>query len=240
MVKKLSDIKKSVENDNEKFYDFFISSLHPEIIAFLFKLMSKTKIYLFSGIIRDFYLNKKKDVKFRDIDIIIQDDLKVEDFFNNWDFTKNSFGGYKIYASNNVIDMWVIKDTWALNNGQLKLEFSHTSELPKTTFFNFSSILYSLNDRSFIIGKDFLRFLRDKKIELVLDKNPNPELCLVNSFYYCDKLKLKLGEKLKKYLKANIDQYSHNLEYIQIKHFNKILYTSTELQNRVQNMPLNE
>ncbi len=238
MAKKLSDIKNSIEEDNEEFYSFFFNSIDKEIKAFILKMMTDTKVYIFSGIIRDFYLNRKKKISFRDIDIIIEDDIAVEKYFNEWKFRRNSFSGYKIEVSNIIIDLWVVKNTWAFNNGQLKIEFSHLSELPKTTFFNFSSILYSLNNKSFIIGKDFLRFIRDKKIELVLVENPYPELCIVNSFYYSDKLNLKFGDKLKEYLKTNFKKYLNNLEYIQLKHFNKIVYSLTELEDKIENLEL--
>jgi len=237
MAKRLIDIKKNIESENENFNRFFFISINLEIKNFISKLMTRTNVFIFSGIIRDYYLHRENR-NFRDIDLIIYDDLIIEEYFDNLSFEKNSFGGYKIKFSNIVIDLWVIKNTWALNQGQLKLEFDHLVELPKTTFFNFSSIIYSLNDRQFIIGKDFLRFIRDKKIELVLDKNPYPELCIVNSFYYSDKLKLNFGDKLKEYLKLNIDQYMRDLEFIQLKHFGKIKYKSTELKQRIEDLQL--
>ncbi len=237
MAKKLTDIQNFIESESENFNSFLFNSVDLEINSFISKLMTKTNVFLFSGIIRDYYLNRR-DGNFRDIDIIIEDDIIIKDDFLNLRIRKNSFGGYKIEFPNIVIDLWVIKNTWALNQGQLKLEFSHIFELPKTTFFNFSSIIFSLNNKKFIIGKDFLRFMRDKKIELVLDKNPYPELCIVNSFYYADKLKLKFGEKLKEYLKSNINQYIQGVESIQTKHFEKIIYESTELTQRIENLQL--
>ncbi len=237
MAKKLIDIENYIKKESNSFLDFFYSNISIEVQSFIMKLETVTNVFLFSGIIRDYFLNKSIK-KYRDVDLIIEDDIKIEDYFKNINYKKNNYGGYKIEINNTLIDLWVIKNTWALNQGQLKLEFSHLYELPKTTFFNFSSILYSLKYNEFIIGKDFLRFLRDKKIELVLDKNPHPELCIVNSFYYSEKLKIELGDKLKNYLENNFTNYSSKIESIQLKHFGKIIYSLEDIESKIKNLQL--
>lgn len=239
MAKKLIDIEKNIKKESDNFLNFFYSNINEEVKSFILKLEEKTNVYLFSGIIRDYFLNKELK-KFRDIDLIIEDNLKIENLFNNINFKKNNFGGYKIIIKNTIIDLWVIKNTWALNQGQLKLEFNQLYELPKTTFFNFSSIIYDLHNSEFIIGKDFLRFLRDKKIELVLAKNPYPELCIVNSFYYSDKLKIDLGNKLKNYLRLNFPNYYNKIESIQLKHFNKIIFSADDIENMINNLQIKQ
>ncbi len=232
MGKKLSDIKKSIEDKNILFYNYFYKNINKDVENFINVLKTRTNVFIFSGIIRDYFLFKEH-MPFRDIDLIIEDDLVLEKEFDNLDYTKNSFGGYKIKFDNIVVDLWVIKNTWALNRGQLKFEFDYLNTLPETTFFNFSSIIYSLNNKTFIIGKDFLRFLRDKKIELVLEENPYPDLCIVNSFYYSDRLNLSIGDKLRSYLKSNFEP-EDNLENIQLKHFGHILYSSNSLKGWIE------
>jgi hypothetical protein len=232
VARKLSKIEEEIQSKTVQFDKYFYSNLNNNVRYFIDKLNTKTKIYLFSGIIRDFFIKTKKDT-FRDIDIIIEDDIAIELLFENIKYEKNSFGGYKILIDSINIDLWVIRKTWALNNGQLKLEFDYINELPKTTFFNFSSIIYSLQDKKFIIGKDFLRFLRDKEIDIVSQSNPYPELCIVNSFYYSDKLNIKLAKKLRIYI---INNYVNNIdkcEVIQIKHFNEIKYTKRVLMEKI-------
>jgi len=231
VAKKLIDIEKDIHKKSLSFNDYFYANISVDVISFIDTLLKQTEVFIFSGIIRDYFVNSESK-KFRDIDIIIEENLRIEEMFVNINYQKNSFGGYKIQIDNFTIDLWVIKKTWALNNGQLKFEFDFINQLPKTTFFNFSSVLYSLNDKKFIIGVDFLRFIRDKKIEIVSDKNPLPELCIVNSFYYQDKLKLKLGDKLKNYIKNNFHSQLDRLESVQLKHFKEIKYTSDTLKSR--------
>lgn len=235
MARKLSNIENEINNKSDEFYTYFYQHINESVIQFIETLKKQTNVFIFSGIIRDFFIKSQKDL-FRDIDIIIEDDLKIELLFDTLTYKKNSFGGYKITIDTFTIDLWVIKKTWALNNGQLKFEFDFIHELPKTTFFNFSSIIYSLNNKEFIIGQDFLRFIRDKKIEIVSDKNLYPELCIVNSFYYQERLNLQFGEKLKNYITSNIQENIEKLESIQIKHFKKIKYTKEYLIEQIEKM----
>lgn len=215
------------------FYAYFFDNIPKDISSFIRTLIAKTNVFLFSGVIRDYFV-RPEIKKFRDIDLIIEDDLRIELIFKDLVYHKNSFGGYKITFGEINIDLWVIKNTWALNNGQLKFNFDYIDSLPKTTFFNFSSILYCFKDKKFIIGKDFLRFIRDRKIEIVSAANPYPELCIVNSFYYEDKLQLPLGEKIKDYIHTNYHIYQDLIEPIQIKHFRQILYSREDIEKKIQ------
>lgn len=235
MAKKLADIEKYISNESEMFYNHLVSITDSTVTDIIYTLIEHTNVFLFSGIIRDFFLDpNKKD--FRDIDLIIEDDLEIELIFSNLDIKKNSFGGYKFQIQNVTIDLWVIRKTWGLNNGQLSFEFDILNKLPKTTFFNFSSILFHINEKDFIIGRDFLRFLRDKRIEIVSELNPYPELCIVNSFYYKEKLNLPFGNKLKDYLLYTFESNITKLDSIQIKHFKYIKYSLEDLKIQIKEL----
>ncbi|GAP71622.1 hypothetical protein SAMD00024442_15_27 [Candidatus Symbiothrix dinenymphae] len=185
--------------------------------------MTKTNVYLFSGIIRDYFINSKNS--FRDVDFIV-DDIDVEAFISDFDTTKNNYGGYKITIGSVTIDLWNIKNTWGLPYQSL-LPFAEY--MPETTFFNSSSILYSLNNKQFIVGKPFLDFLKNKQLDIVLENNSLPALCIVNSFYYSQKYKVKFSNRLSQYILDNYEAYSKEFESIQKKHFKKVLYPENEL-----------
>lgn len=235
MAKKLLNIEKAISEKADDFRLFFLSNLSSPIREFIFDLSHRTNVYLFSGIIRNFYLNNKTN-DFRDIDLVIEDEVPLEIFYPHLQLKRNSFGGYKIIIDAVVLDIWVIESTWALNQGQLKLPLQLSYQIPNTTFFNFSSILYSINDNMFIIGKQFKRFLRDKKIDIVLTENPYPELCIVNSFYYSDTLQLKLSSRIVGYIKTNFEFYKSKLEPVQLKHFGEIKYPIDTLEQRVSQL----
>jgi hypothetical protein len=222
--KKLIDIYNQIQNSAEDFYNHLNKLLPSRVLELVDKLMSKTDVYLFSGIIRDYFI--KSDNNFRDIDFIVDNEIDIEAFISNLDVTKNSFGGYKIIMDSVMIDIWNIKNTWGIQNQSL-LPF--VDKLPGTTFFNSSSILFSLKNKQFIVGKPFLNFLKEKKLDIVLKENPEPALCIVKSFYYSRKYDLKISENLIDYITMNYDLYVDRFESIQEKHFKKIIYTKKEL-----------
>lgn len=234
MARKLIDIENEIKSKSKDFSDYFNNLLPNKIVNFVSEIKQHTHVYLFSGIIRDYFIAQKGI--FRDIDLIIEDDIEIESLFPELVLKKNSFGGYKILIDNFIIDLWVIRDTWALNHGQLKLSFQHIDHLPYTTFFNFSSILYSLNTNQFIIGKPFLQFLRDKKIDIVFKDNPYPELCIINSFYYSQKFNMRLSKKLVMYI---VNEYNLKISsYIDIqkKHYGYIKYSIDDLIKMISSL----
>ncbi|RPJ72547.1 MAG: hypothetical protein EHM20_13610 [Alphaproteobacteria bacterium] len=233
MARKLADIEKSIKESSIDFYTHLARILPPAVWDFLNVLMSRTDVYLFSGVIRNYFINRKNDA-LRDIDFIITKEVNIDELFPEMNVRKNSFGGSKIFIGGLTVDLWMIKSTWALNQGQMKMEFDLLNHLPDTTFFNFSSILFSLKDKKFIIGKHFLRFLRDKKLDVVLETNPYPALCIVNSFYYANKFNLKLSGKLEEYILKNYRQNIELFDQTQLKHFGRIMYSQTELIHRIK------
>lgn len=231
MDNKLIDIEKDIKLKKDSFRNYLEDRFNDEILDFIGKLEKHTSLYLFSGIIRDFFV--APDNAFRDIDLVYDgvDDVDIESLFLKYKYEKNSFGGYKIHIGDYIVDIWNLNETWGLKNGQLILKFNRIHKLPETTFFNFSSIVYSLNENEFIIGKPFLKFLKKKEIDLVLEENPYPELCIVNTIYYQRKLNLKLSRKLKKYVLNKKEEIQmSDLQNIQIKHFNTILFTENDIR----------
>ncbi len=224
MDKELIEIRNNIQANSDSFYNYLTDLLPSPVWELVNKLLSETNVYLFSGIIRDYFLETENG--FRDIDFVIEDDLDIEALFSDLTIRKNSFGGYKIMIDPITIDLWCIKNTWGFSK-QTRLPFVDC--LPDTTFFNASSILFSLNNQRFIIGKPFLKFLSKKELDIVLEMNPEPALCIVNSLYYKEKYNLKLSKRLKRYLSNNRDKYTAEFDNIQEKHFKEIIYTTEDI-----------
>ena len=130
--------------------------------------------------------------------------------------------------------MWSLQNTWGIvmDNKSLSPE-----SLLETSFFNFSAIVYDYNNEIFIVGKPFLKFLNTHILDIVYEKNPKPELCIVNTLYYREKFGFEIGEKLSKWL---VREYYSNpqLEYniIQQNHFGKILYSKRKIINFINQL----
>ncbi len=235
MAKRLIDIKKEIDSLGVAFKGHIKKSLNKNVFELIEKISQTSQVYIFSGIIRNYFL---KIEDYRDVDIFIDGDVDIELLVKDFVYRINSFGGYKITIDKINVDLWFLKDTWALKNSQSVLDIELAKYIPNTAFFNFSSIMFSFNENKFYCTNHFASFLQNKKINLVFKPNANYALCVVNSFYYSDKFKLQLTDKLKKHLnllhKTNADKY----EEIQRKHFGKITYTNETIDKRIKELEI--
>ncbi len=232
MAKKLSDISNFINSNALPFREHLEHSFSPNIIDLLSRVSKECDVYIFSGVIRNYFLKISDN---RDIDIIYDGVIDIEKYFQGYKWRKNSFGGYKLSIDDTSIDLWQLQNTWALHY-QGTFDFDLAKFIPNTSFFNFASIVFSYNENRFIFTIHFQRFLRDRKIELAFAPNANVGLCIVNSLYYADNLKLRLGDKLIRYIKQKSLRISNNYENAQLKHFGKILYTPKQIIKRINDL----
>lgn len=222
-----------INESSNSFIKYLENSFGNSVIDFLDKLSNQTNVYIFSGVIRNYFLNLTDN---RDLDLVLESPIEIEELLLKNTYRLNSFGGYKIQFENINIDLWYLDNTWSLKNYQLTLNYQLDRYIPQTAFFNFSAVLYSYNNKQFIYTKHFLRFLRDKKIEMVYAPNPNNALCIVNTFYYRDKFKMKVGGKLKEHIKRISNKNLEQTEEVQKKHFGKIIYSIEELKILIEKL----
>lgn len=230
MAKRLADIQVEIDKAGVTFKSYIEKSIDKDVYNLINRISVDAQVYIFSGIIRNYFL-KIKD--YRDIDIFIDGVVDIEAMIQGYNYRKNSFGGYKITINNTNIDLWFLKDTWALKNSQGVLDLELAKYIPNTAFFNFSSIMFSFNENRFYYSKYFVSFIQNKEINLVYKPNANYALCVVNSFYYSDKFKLRLADKLKKHLKHLHKMNFDNYEETQLKHFGKVNYTNEDINKRI-------
>ena len=191
-------------------------------------ISGKTNIYIFSGIIRDYFLDVPSC---RDLDFVIEDNKKVDIFKEATDLGLkigvNSYNGMKIMLKTFSVDIWALKDTYTIK--KRKLELSPQS-LIKTSFFNFQSIVYDYNKEEFIYGKEFEDFYNSRVMTVINKDNPNIPLCIVNTIHYADKYSFGIDYKLCKWI---ADHYSDKYHYrgVQLHHFGEIKYNDETIRN---------
>ncbi len=233
MAKKLSDIELIVNESNRSFVDYLESNFDKKVIDLLKGLSEKTNVYIFSGVIRNYFLRIKEN---RDLDLVLENEIELQELLSDYKISINSFGGYKIDIENLNIDLWFMNNTWSVKNHQLTLNFQLDKYIPQTAFFNFSAVMFLYKTKEFIYTKHFLRFLRDKKIEMVYAPNPNNALCIVNTFYYSDKFKMKIGDKLKEHIKRISTTNLEQTIDVQRKHFGRVIYSIDELKKQIDKL----
>lgn len=226
------------ESEFEKYLD---DTLNLQVKKFIEDLKYISTPYLFSGILRNFFM--KIYEKPRDLDIVLLGKEKkylenFESFLSTYgEVRKNSFGGYKVVIEKLSIDIWFIENTWAIKNKLLNENIDLEYSLLKSTFFNFSSIIYDFKSKKFIVEEEFEKFIEKREMDIVLLDNPNQVLCILNIIYYAEKYEINLSNSLINYYIYHFNSYSEN-DYIMVqqKHFGNVLYDYNDLNKFYKNL----
>ncbi|MER1823168.1 hypothetical protein KC982_18395, partial [Proteus mirabilis] len=114
-------MKKDIINTQANTFNDYLADRFPKFAKQIINVLleEKNDVFLFSGIIRDYFLYKDKSSNFnvRDIDIVVSDIDKFHSIFKNKiQYKKNSFGGLKLYFNDINIDVWQANLTWGLKN----------------------------------------------------------------------------------------------------------------------------
>lgn len=180
-------------------------------------------IYVFSGLIRNFLLGYLKN---RDIDFVLLDTSRLKlpySMLRDIYIKKNKFGGYKLLADDLTIDVWDIERTWGIQEEKIR---ANVNSLIDTAFFNFSAIAYDYHKCKFVISDKFEKFYKTHVMEVVYERNPKKETCIVNALYYADKYEFIIGNSLRKWI---VKYYNCDYDYkaAQESRFQKILYSDS-------------
>jgi len=224
----LKDTRQNIIDRGNAFQNYIeVFVLHESAKRLLDALSRHCDVYIFSGVIRDYFLERSGDS--RHLDIVVNTDLSLSHFIKLISrYAKvrvNSFGGLKIKFDDFNYDIWYLKDTWAIRRFNLE----PTPEvLLETAFFNSSAIIYDYKANSFIISDKFCEFIMTNELDIVLKENPNIGLCILNIYHYKKILNCSISERLKNWIGEQSVSIG-NLRKEQIRHFGKILYDSLQL-----------
>ncbi|WP_368889691.1 hypothetical protein [Morganella morganii] len=236
-------MKKNIINTHAHTFNEYLVDRFPNFTSEIINALIEegNDVFLFSGIIRDYFLYKdiRLDFSVRDLDIVVFDINKFKaSIGRKIDYKRNSFGGLKLYFNDINIDIWQADSTWGLNIiNETKIDKDIIKTLPETVFFNCSSVLFDFKNEKFIENKNnsFQFFIENKILDIVLEENPLPELCILNTIYYAQKHDLKISEKLAGYVENQFAQIKkERLLSIQRKHFEKIIYEVSQLHSEIK------
>lgn len=222
-----------IEAQSQAFREAFLRHyVNSGIVADLDKMAkSRKRVYIFSGVIRDFFLDM--DEVSRDVDIVISGNT-IDNVLTDGLKVINQFGGAKVQKNGLTIDVWCLPATWGIRRKKAK---PTPNELILTSFFNFSSIVYDYKNNQFIVGDAFLEFMNSHTLDYVYPDNPYPDLCVVNTMYYSQRMNCGISERLKRWIyQHEIETMFHDYEEVQRKHFGRVLYNNQMVKNFIKSI----
>jgi hypothetical protein len=192
------------------------------------------RAFLFGGTLRDLMLGGASIVP-RDIDIVV-DGVSIERIaavFGNHVRRRTRFGGLHLNVHGWTFDIWPLSDTWAFQEGFVGL--TGFASLTRTTFLNVEAAVVELGARRgrrrAVHERGFLDSLRNRVLEVNLEENPFPALCVVRGLITAARLDFKVGPSLARYIRhygahVSIDE----LLAIQSSHYGQVRSSADELR----------
>lgn len=143
-----------------------------EFLGFVTDALPNGDVYLFGGILRDLALLGRRGFN-ADIDLVVEGEWHhCIPYLQSLGAHRNKFGGYRLKVGGWPIDIWNAKDTWAIRHGWVP--YRDIASLTQTTVLNWDAILMNWRNRTFIYRDGYLNALRSRKLDIVLEQNPNP------------------------------------------------------------------
>lgn len=160
-------------------------------------------VTLFGGMLRDIMLNGIHQ-KPRDVDVVVGNVTSDHLFTVLSMHTKRRtrFGGLHLKVEGWNFDVWPLCETWAFRHD---LVHSCSAEnLPKTTFLNVEAIALTIpstyGQEVQMFSHGFFEAVLEGQVEINLEENPFPALCVARSMITASKLGFKMGSRLVKYI----------------------------------------
>jgi hypothetical protein len=160
-------------------------------------------VFLFGSAIRNLLISRPRPA-FRDLDVVVGgvSNAELAAFFGTRVARPTRFGGLHLEVRGVPLDVWPISETWAFRHlGMLNGNFA---DLPRTTFLDIEAITAELTTTRGrardIHSKGFFHSLLSKCIDINLEDNPFPDLCVVRSLITAVRLRFSIGRRLAKFV----------------------------------------
>jgi len=193
----------------------------------------KLPAFLFGGTLRDLLAFGFLP---RDLDIVIRtpnlEQLATE--LGHHLVRRTRFGGMHFLIDGWHFDVWPLRETWAFRTGAVTP--CSFSALPRTTFLNVEAVAAELNPRPTRSRKlfecGFFEAIATETVEINLEENPFPDLCVVRSLLTAARLGFCIGPRLAKYLAVQGEGMTRaRMSDVQLKHYGEIKSDPEEMMS---------
>lgn len=198
-------------------------------------------VIIFGGAIRDILFGHENEI--RDIDIVLypikqEDDSRQDILLKNIihkncnkNYTKNQFDGYKIKGTRTILDIWLLKDTWAFRQNIISMS---QQNLLKSVYLNIDAYAWDYSMKSFISDCDKKK---KHKIDVVLEKSACEELNLIRAVVLSQKYDMHLSDKIIDKLWGMLEHWfsiETDIFSIERRHYGNVIVTRNDIKHAIE------
>ncbi|HFD32136.1 MAG TPA: hypothetical protein ENJ28_05425 [Gammaproteobacteria bacterium] len=202
----------------------------PWFLDFVTDALPSGDVYLFGGVLRDLALSGKKGFN-SDVDLVVEGDWDhLVAYLRKFGAELNKFGGYRLAIGEWPVDIWHAESTWAIRHGLVK--YQGISSLTATTVLNWDAILMNWRTKSFIFRHGYFEDIGMRRLDIVLEENPNPLGMLVRvlrHLYLKDAMQITI--RAVRYIAKQTKIYS----YKQLKDAELKSYKNSIIEHKIYN-----
>lgn len=207
----------------------------PSVGSLFSSLSALGELTIFGGVIRDLVIFSDFRMS-RDIDIVVSvaTDDELLPVFQKLPFRRTRFGGFHCILDGICIDVWALGTTWAFKEGLLE---THVENLPRSVFLSIDAVAVTLADRE-LYEYRFFETIKEKTIDIVLEKNPFPALCVLRSLVLRRKYGFLFSESLRTYIRQFWNMSKDPLAVLdetQISHYGERVMSKQQIKEEIEN-----
>ncbi|WP_257461847.1 hypothetical protein [Archangium lipolyticum] len=198
------------------------------------------RVFVFGGTLRDL-LTHPETATPRDLDLVVSGTTsdRLRSVFSSEVMRVTRFGGLHLNLHEQPVDIWTLDSTWAFR--ERLVAGCDFADLPKTTFLNVEAVVAELTEQPgrprTVYSQGFFRGIQERQVEINLEHNPFPSLCVVRALITAQRLQFSLGPRLVRFiLHHGMRTPLEELEAVQLPHYGHIRLDRHELHSLLGSM----
>lgn len=225
-------MNKSINGEIEKYLEKY-----PPALKVYRELIRIGDVYIMGGLLREYKDNNRiEELRDADFTVYIKKQEKWDQLLAEIPNRVNRFGGHKFKCSGFIIDVWDVKETWALKNKIIEVEENEIFEyLPRSVFLNVDALVYDLSNDKWN-DEIYRQAMLERKIDVVLENNPFIELNLLRAMILKRKYKMQYSEKLASLICEHYcskQDFARELLETQSKRYGYSVLTQTDINHEI-------
>ncbi|WP_152622197.1 hypothetical protein [Archangium violaceum] len=190
-------------------------------------------VFVFGGTLRDLLALSPTTVP-RDLDLVVAGTTTeaLQSAFGQKVVRVNRFGGLHLLIQKLPVDIWTLDSTWAFR--ERLVHGCDFAALPRTTFLNVEAITAEFQAQPgrprTVYSQGFFRGIQERQVEINLEDNPFPALCVIRALLTAKRLHFSLGPRLVRFILHHAGRIPfEELEAVQRSHYGRVRLDRHEL-----------